>query len=346
MGHFSVSSCTICSPGFGGVIVDSGSVCSRGCSRCSPGTYSSSNGNTCLSCPVGTFSLSGNATCSNCPAGTYGSTTGLSSNVCTGSIVCPAGKYALSGASSSDLSLSTVCATCPSGTISVSGSTSSSACKASETKTESTPSTIPVTPSTPTTPTVEVGISFANVDPVIFTSPSTRKNIEAAFAKAAGVDVSKVEITSITNKLTGAKIYPARRRLQVATVEVISRIIVADSAAASKLSDTILLTKDNFAATVITDLKTTEASNFQAVTATVSTVTVVNPPPAAETKAGLSTGEIIGIVIGVIAALAIGVVSMYLRGRQAKIDTDPEADTKAMYNNPMPKKTAKVQSSV
>jgi hypothetical protein len=200
--------------------------------------------------------------------------------------------------------------------------------------------------STPTTPTVEVGISFANVDPVIFTSPSTRKNIEAAFAKAAFVDVSKVEITSITNKLTGAKIYPVRRRLQLATVEVISRIIVADSAAASSLSDTILVTKDNFAAAVITDLKTTEASNFQAVTATVSTVTVVNPPPAAETSAGLSTGAIIGIVIGVIAALAIGVVSMYLRGRQAKIDTDPEADTKAMYNNPMPKKTAKVQSSV
>jgi len=254
----------------------------------------------------------------------------------------------LSGASSSDLSLSTVCATCPSGTTSVSGSTSSSACKASETKTDSSPSpsTIPATPTTPTTPTVEVGISFNNVDPVIFTSPSTRKNIEAAFAKAAGVDVSKVEITSIINKLTGAKIYPVRRRLATATVEVISRIIVADSAAASSLSNTILVTKDNFAAAVITDLKTSEASNFQAVTATVSTVTVVVPPPAAETKAGLSTGAIIGIVIGVIVALAIGVVSMYLRGRQAKIDTDPEADTKAMYNNPMPKKTAKVQSSV
>jgi hypothetical protein len=193
-----------------------------------------------------------------------------------------------------------------------------------------------------------VGIQFSNVDPVIFNSASTRKNIELAFAKAAGVDASKVEITSIINKDTGAKIYPVGRRLATANVEVTSRIIVADAAAASSLSTTILITKQDFATAVITDLKTSEASNFATVTATVTNVAVVTPSStASETKPGLSVGAIIGIVIGALAMVGIAGYVLHIRNKQAKIDLDPEAGEKTMYNNPMPKKTsAKVQSSV
>jgi len=191
-----------------------------------------------------------------------------------------------------------------------------------------------------------VGIKFNNVDPAIFNSASTRNNIVTAFAKAAKVDASKVEITSIINKDTNTKIYPVGRRLSTANVEVISRIIVADAAAASSLSTTISNTMQTIATDVVTDLKISESANFASVTATVTTVAVVNPPATSETTPALSVGAIIGIVIGVLAAFGIAGYIFHIRN---KIDNDSDADastTKNMYNNPMPKKTAKVQSSV
>jgi capsular polysaccharide biosynthesis protein len=143
------------------------------------------------------------------------------------------------------------------------------------------------------------------------------------------------------------------RRLATATVEVTSRIIVADAAAANTISNKISNDKTAFATSVINDLKTSEAANFQLVTATVSYVAVVSSAPSSETKPVLSVGAIIGIIIGALAAVGIAGYVFYIRGSgsSAKVSSDdPSSDSasdKKMYNNPMPKRSsAKVQSSV
>jgi hypothetical protein len=174
-----------------------------------------------------------------------------------------------------------------------------------------------------------VGIQFNNVDPVIFSSASTRKNIVLAFAKAAGVDSSKVEISSIINKNTGAKIFPVvRRRLATANVEVTSRIIVTDAAAATSLSTAISITKQDFAKTVINDLKTSEAVNFASATATVTSLSVVNPPSSSETSSGLSTGVIVVIAVGTLVAIVgFGILYvLYNRNKQIKLEMESNKD--------------------
>jgi len=125
----------------------------------------------------------------------------------------------------------------------------------------------------PPPPGVQIGLVFGNVNPTIFADASTRKTLEAAFAKAASVNPSIVVIVSIINKDTKSTIFSGEgRRLQTANVEVTSRILLEDSTAASALNDKISQDAFVFSSSVVSFLKTSDSANFAQVSASVSSI--------------------------------------------------------------------------
>jgi hypothetical protein len=116
-GSTSVQACRFCAPGYQGYVPWEvrGTINATGCTPCALGQYAD----------VQNIFMTG---CSSCPAGTFGSSIGLNSSSCSGTISCNVGTYAVSGATSNDTSSTTVCAQCPSGTNSTAGSTSISQC--------------------------------------------------------------------------------------------------------------------------------------------------------------------------------------------------------------------------
>jgi syndecan 4 len=89
-------------------------------------------------CAAGQYSEAGSSTCSNCPVGKYGATAGLPTSACSGNCdpgylcpaastvsnppgaQCPAGRYALAGA--------TACSPCDAGYYGASTGATTSAC--------------------------------------------------------------------------------------------------------------------------------------------------------------------------------------------------------------------------
>jgi hypothetical protein len=158
LSSFTGSSCTKCSAGTYGSAAPSGSgsTSPSACSNvCTYGTYSLTGANSCsiatrcgagkraihaatsdigacMDCEPGTYQSSTShflPTCLSCPAGTWGSTSGLTSSTCSGTLSCAPGRYALSRATSNDINNVTTCALCPAGTFSsFSGSLFCSSC--------------------------------------------------------------------------------------------------------------------------------------------------------------------------------------------------------------------------
>jgi hypothetical protein len=112
---------SICPAGFQGSV---GGVRSSPCSKCAPGTYTTSPGSTtCVGtpCSPGTAGPSGAtsaalAVCSPCPSGSWTSVSGQ--ETCSGGRICLAGQYGPLGAT---MPSETGCFDCPSGTHSASG---------------------------------------------------------------------------------------------------------------------------------------------------------------------------------------------------------------------------------
>jgi len=114
-----------CAPGFFGaqnsidksVYDGSWSVPSNfNCTPCNPGTFSYSNQSACSPCRPGTFASSGQSVCTPCAAGTFG-TNGETSAACSGNVTCPAGFYALPGATTNSVNSLETCFPCPTGTF-------------------------------------------------------------------------------------------------------------------------------------------------------------------------------------------------------------------------------------
>jgi hypothetical protein len=119
------TSCTSCSAS---LTSPAGSISPSNCTSCGLGTFW--NGANCSSCPAGTYqnvaSFIG-ASCTNCSSGTYG-TGGSQTISCSGTVTCPIGKYALAGASSSNIVDPNTCGSCSAGLTSPAGSISPSNC--------------------------------------------------------------------------------------------------------------------------------------------------------------------------------------------------------------------------
>ena len=137
---------------------------------------------------------------------------------------------------------------------------------------------------------------FGNVNPTIFTNATTRKTLEAAFAKAANVNPSIVIIVSIINKDSGSLIFSGGggRRLQTANVEVTSRILLQDVNAAAVLNEKISQDAFVFSSSVVSFLKTTDSASFSQASASVSSIkmttkTGTNPSPSATSADTSST---------------------------------------------------------
>ena len=119
------TACALCPVGFTSA---PGSTSSAACKSCAAGQYW--NGTSCNMCMSGTYQSKSNfvgPSCIDCSAGRFGigpSTTML----CSGAVSCPAGYYALAGATNSNSTDPATCAMCPVGFSSPSGSTLVTAC--------------------------------------------------------------------------------------------------------------------------------------------------------------------------------------------------------------------------
>ena len=140
VGGSSVSSCSVCAPGYRGIELSAGS--SAGCSQCPAGTSSLANSSACTACPAGTYApTAGMAACTPCALGltttnlVTGSTSPAACTICAAGysgpnpatsadccVICPVGSYA-------DTAGSTSCTTCQRGTWTAGpGSVNASAC--------------------------------------------------------------------------------------------------------------------------------------------------------------------------------------------------------------------------
>ena len=134
---------------------------------------------------------------------------------------------------------------------------------------------------------------FGNVNPTIFTNATTRKTLEAAFAKAANVNPSIVVIVSIINKDSGSLIFSGGggRRLQTANVEVTSRILIQDVNAAVVLNEKISQDAFVFSSSVVSFLKTSDSASFSQASASVSSIkmtTKTGTSPSPDTSSTMS----------------------------------------------------------
>ena len=132
------ANCTACAAGqYGNTTGLSTSACSGSCSVgyacpnastnatavvCLAGKYSTGGQGVCTNCSVGQYStVVANAVgCGVCPAGRYGSTTGLSTQSCSGN--CSAGYFCPAGSTNSTDSM------CPAGTYSFAGASACTPC--------------------------------------------------------------------------------------------------------------------------------------------------------------------------------------------------------------------------
>lgn len=146
VGSLSISACSICAPGYAGVVVNGGTSGATGCLDCPIGYFSNDNANTCTACPTSfstyTFRSQGENSCDQCAPGYYGSVVNAGTATASGCTACPVG-YTTGkvGATSIDECskcipgyiiniLTGKCTICPAGTWGQSGMTSCILCSA------------------------------------------------------------------------------------------------------------------------------------------------------------------------------------------------------------------------
>jgi ELWxxDGT repeat protein len=126
-GSVSVGFCSICAPGYAGIIDYAGTTRATGCSICAAGSYAPagpSGETSCATCPAGTFSsAAGSPVCESCPVGSYSSTGATSCSL------CPTGIYTTNSATeSTSISACTICAPGYAGTVTNSGTLNAAGC--------------------------------------------------------------------------------------------------------------------------------------------------------------------------------------------------------------------------
>jgi ELWxxDGT repeat protein len=126
-GSVSVGFCSICAPGYAGIIYYAATTRATGCSICAAGSYAPagpSGETSCATCPAGTFSsAAGSPVCESCPVGSYSSTGATSCSL------CPTGIYTTNSATeSTSISACTICAPGYAGTVTNSGTLNAAGC--------------------------------------------------------------------------------------------------------------------------------------------------------------------------------------------------------------------------
>lgn len=145
-GSISISACSICAPGYAGIVVNGGSLAATGCSVCPIGFFSNENANTCTACPTSfsTYSYGSQfaSDCALCAPGYYGSVVNAGTATASGCTACPIGytTVKVGGTSVDDCSkcvpgyifndLTGKCTICPAGTWGQSGMTACILCSA------------------------------------------------------------------------------------------------------------------------------------------------------------------------------------------------------------------------
>jgi hypothetical protein len=184
--------------------------------------------------------------------------------------------------------------------------------------------------SSPAPPTrVELNITFSNVDAATITSPATLQQLaDAVKASSPSLSSTTVAVDAVLDRATGAVLYqaastpsmPRQRRLSLTSVIVRVRALFTTAAAATSFSSTLSTSAPAFLQAVISSLATSSPATFAG--STISGVSIAGAPNAqpyqsavvvapgggggggsvssGEDGSSLTTGAIIGVVIGVI----------------------------------------------
>jgi hypothetical protein len=192
---------------------------------------------------------------------------------------------------------------------------------------------------------VSVIINFDNIKVSSVMTDTGRMFIASAIASTADVDPSKVKITQIINRDTKSVLFREARRLQIASIEV-QTVIIVDSAGKAEALVTTMKNID-VSSVVLTKLKTSDPSTYSSVTASAS-LSLSSPSNTPSTSSSSLSVAILGAIgAGAFVMLLAITVTTYCFccrkvTKEKETSTPTEAPTSFGVENPMAAQFIKV----